>query len=192
MKRLLSTTVLVILAAGSLTACSGGEPDGQPSTSAGSSISTSPSVSPTVASPPTRSGSPAASGSPTTADTATTDPSDVVVETVDGNWLTSHAENAVAIIENEGNVEGFDIVLGGSGTKACAPAIKEAAVEGTSLAIVLLTPARDQICTADLRPYNFRVLFPDAEKIEQVFLTFDMARAPYETFTQEDFISVPE
>ena len=136
---------------------------------------------------PTAASSPGASpsGSP---HSNTTD--DVVVESVDGNWLTTNAENAVALIESDGITEGLEIVLGGSGTASCAPNIKDAIVTGTSLELILAPLARDLICTADYRPYNFRLLFPDAELIDEVIVRHDPNVGPKETFTRDDFVSL--
>lgn len=188
MKQLLSATVLMVLAAGSLTGC-GGEPGGQPSH--GSSVSSSPTaavtVSPEAPDSPTTSHSPTPSAPATSG--STTDATAVVVESIDGDWLTANAENAVAVIEKDGTVEGFEIVLGGSGTQACAPSIRKASVEGTSLEIILAPLATDRICTADYRPYNFRLLFPDAETIETVHISHDPNIGPQETFTKDDFIT---
>ncbi|MFT3945306.1 MAG: hypothetical protein QM705_15995 [Ancrocorticia sp.] len=203
MKRLLSTTLLAAFALGSLTACSS-EPGGEPSASAGSSLTASPSEAPAASGTPSTSPSPTAPGSsatPTSPATSGQSPSsptdspggsttDIVIESVDGNWLTPHTENAVALLEEDGTAQGFTIVLGGSGTEACAPSIMQAAVEGTSLQITLAPLASDLICTKDLRPYNFRVLFPGAETIDTVNIGYDPNIGPRETFTKEQFARV--
>lgn len=200
MKRLLSATVLAALALGSLAGCGGGEPGGQPSKGASSSVGPSASISPSASSLPSVSRSPTSASSPITSSSpsASSSPAgspgsnttDVVIESVDGDWLTTNAENAVALIESDSVTEGFEIVLGGSGTTACAPNIKDATVKGTSLEIILMPLARDLICTADYRPYNFRLLFPEADLIDEVLVSRDPNFGPKETFTRDDFVSL--
>lgn len=115
--------------------------------------------------------------------------SDVVVENLEGSWLTPTMENNVALIEEDGNIEGFEVVLGGSGSEACAPVIDRAAVEDTILTITLVAPKPDQVCTADLRPYNFRLTFPEADKVDQVLIDFNTDYDHQETFYRKDFVA---
>lgn len=160
MKRVLAASALLALAAGALTGCSGNGLNNSSNNNAGND----------------------ASGSSDTK---------VTVESVDGNWLTSDVANGVGYIYGSNDsVEGLELVLGGSGSQACAPKIETAEIEKTTLEVTLVAPDPATICTADFRPYSFLLTFSGAEKIEKVtILSGAEPNQNAETFLKKDFVT---
>ncbi len=115
----------------------------------------------------------------------------VTVESVDGNWFTSDMANGVGYIYGSNDsVEGLELVLGGSGSQACAPEIETAEIEKTTLEVTLVAPDPATICTADFRPYNFLLKFTGAERIEKVtVLSGAEPNQNAETFLKKDFVT---
>ncbi len=120
----------------------------------------------------------------------------VTVDKVEGRWLNPDGHDgplgdAVALMKKDGKIEGFELVLGGSGTEACAPDIDQAVVADSMLTVTLKATDPDVACTKDLRPYNFQFTFAGADNIDEVFVDFNNNVGTATAFHREDFIELP-
>lgn len=120
---------------------------------------------------------------------------DVSVDKVEARWFDPDGQgrpmgDAVALIKKDGKIEGLELVLGGSGTEACAPEVDQAAVADSTLTVTLKAPDPGQMCTKDLRPYNFQFTFAGADNIDEVFVDFNNEEGTATAFQREDFIDM--
>lgn len=93
--------------------------------------------------------------------------STVTIKEVTGQWL-ENGEDGVALIQHGEEITGLELVLGGSGTKECAPQISTASISGPDLVVTLADDLDDTACTMDLVPYAWEIGVKDPAGIKSV------------------------
>lgn len=115
------------------------------------------------------------SGSQTGSDSQLPDTSEPVgtvsITEIPGEWPQAGiTEDSVTATQDNGEVTGLEVTLGGSGTKDCAPVLEGGLVSGEELLLTLAPVKEGQACTADLVPYSWQVTVEHPERITNVLL----------------------